>query len=374
MSYKSDPPRVWWSDVTGPHSVIEGIADALSDLEPVALVLPEDSPWPLEMRACAEERIRNGYGLEEMAVEIIDDGGVNPVEYLLGRFARSEAVRHYRSSFDPHTYLKEHEVLKCKVVWIEVGNANELNAWADFVSKWKPSSTSDGLFVVETSKRIASTEGILFSRLHEIDYGSCTSSYSISLFNGSLVSERIGKGCGTTEKRYLAALLTHVCGSDVEVSAALSEQLEDFGADPIGKAEEVEHSFDGARGVTDESNILTLCRRGDEARIARRIWEAQVEVLFPLIETLRLSIIEDLSCELTALLGDEGLCNHGEKPSCIEDIELGSLVYLMAAQKLEVCDYERRKEIHLLRACRNHLAHRKPCPWDDVRALLNLAC
>ncbi|WP_322153518.1 hypothetical protein [Paratractidigestivibacter sp.] len=364
---------VWWSDITGPRSMIEILTETLSDLRSVRLELPVDCPWPAEMRSCAEACIRNGYGLEDLSLEIVGNAGNEPLDYLLERFARSDDRRNYRSSFDPQTYLRGHEVIKGKVIWVIANTVDEATAWSDFASRWKPNSATDGLFVIESSCEIARSAHETAGQIRTIDYASRVSDYSVSLFNGGLSDMRSDRGTHASKKRYQAALLTHVCERDVEVSEALSERLEEFVREPLEAIGEVEALFDSGHGSSDESHILTLWRRGRIEEIERRVWAAQVEVLFPLIETLRLSIVEDLTDKLSDLLDDEGLHNHGERPSCIEDIELGSLVYLMAADKLEVHSAAQKNEIHLLRSCRNNIAHRRPCPWEDVQRLLELA-
>lgn len=56
-----------------------------------------------------------------------------------------------------------------------------------------------------------------------------------------------------------------------------------------------------------------------------------------------------------------------EKP---EDIELGTMVYMLASKRLNIPDYETRRRIHVLRDCRNRLAHRDICNLEQVEALL----
>ena len=371
MGRQIDQPRIWWEDITGPRSIIEEIVDSLSDLKSVALELPVDCPWVSDMRLCAESRIRDEYGLEDLSLEVIADPGDDPLKYLLDHFARSEDRRNYRSSFAPQTYLRDHEVTKGKIIWVVTRTETETDAWSSFVSNWKPSSPVNGLFVIEAGNGVAERLPASPDRLCHIDYNARVSGYSISLFNGSLVAERSNSDAGVNRKRYQAALLTHVCGRNVEVAEMLSGHLDDFASDPIGTLKRAAVLLDN-RDLLDGTHIFALCNRNNAEEVNRRVWAAQVEVLFPLIETLRLSIVESLADKLSVLLADEGLRGHDGPPTNIEDIELGGLVYLMASQKLEPHDPSQKRAIHLLRNCRNDIAHRRACPWEEVEKLLEL--
>ena len=109
------------------------------------------------------------------------------------------------------------------------------------------------------------------------------------------------------------------------------------------------------------------------------MWSAQVEVLFPRIETRRLKIIEALRSSTETILDEVPVTQYGESVKDVEDVELGTLIYLMACRTednerlLYVPDSALREEIYLLHSCRNNLAHISVCPPDQVRQLLALA-
>lgn len=134
--------------------------------------------------------------------------------------------------------------------------------------------------------------------------------------------------------------------------------------------------FDNERAKADHNNVLAIALRADKGEIDRRVWKAQVEILFPILEARRLAVIARVRDQLTAVLESSDISQFGERVSEPEDVELGTLVYLMAQTNddgerlLYIPDRELRNEIHLLRVCRNIIAHHKVCEWSQVKWLL----
>lgn len=178
------------------------------------------------------------------------------------------------------------------------------------------------------------------------------------------------------EKRYCASLLSSVCGGDVEVSDILSENLELMLDNSYYALCSVLDYFDNDSDKADHNNVLAIALRADKGAIDRRVWKAQVEILFPILEARRLAVIARVRDQLAAVLESSDVSQFGERVSEPEDVELGTLVYLMAQTNddgerlLYIPDRELRDEIHLLHECRNTIAHHKACEWERVKWLL----
>ena len=384
---ETDWGRIWWSHITGPRSFIGEIASALYEDKSAILLLPGTCPWRQEMRSIASEVVVGHYGFERLGVERIRVDAMpkgftesTPHHYLLEKYALHDVALRYRESMDSQNYLVEHDVLKNRIIWLEVSCEQGLRPWVSFVSKWRARSHTDGLFVVEVPRDARdSLLGIPLDNITVIDYGERVSGYSGLLFNSMLVDDRTPHEASSLEQRYLASLLTNLCRGDMEVSEALSNNLSDLRDNPIKAVIEASSFFAPSRGIEDQEHIFSLARAGDRESLRRRVWSAQAEVLLPLIESLRLDVVETLRSQLEELILSREVRQYEKPIERIEDIELGSLVYLMALRDdngrrvLDIPDQVLRDEIYLLRNCRNELAHTSVCSSDQVNKLFAAA-
>lgn len=377
--------HAWWSRITGPRVFIEQIVSSLSEGRSVALLLPDTCPWLSEMRSFTAGAIPNHYGLGRLTVDSLrtnsgDDATKSPFQLLLGKYALHDVALRYRESMNPQSFLLDQHILKDRIIWLEDTPKNDPHAWLCFASTWRAKSPEDGLFVIEVPAHAAvALSNIAQDNLSLVDYRELVSDYSVSLFNGTLIDEIAPRDMTNLEQRYLASLLTSLCGGDVEVAEALTGDLTALRDGPIDTVMNIAKYFEGSRGAEEETHILNLVRANDRESLGRRAWSAQVEVLFPLIETLRLKVIEALRPSIETILDEDPITQYGESVKNVEDVELGTLIYLMACRtennerRLYVPDSALREEIYLLHSCRNNLAHISVCPPDQVRRLLALA-
>lgn len=365
----------WWNRITGPQGVVEAVADSLSDGHSVSLRIPGDLPWRHEMRAAIRDSLQASYGLADVSFEILDGDELpsplgDPGLYLLKRFALKTDQRLYR----PHpgktvqSFLIERKALRNRIVWLKGLQKDEGEAWLTFCSHYHSSSVEDGLFIIETNDDRNGSGG---SGVRTIALADHVSVFDAQLLNSIMVSDEMPKTPDSV-KRYYTALATHLCGTDVEVSGVLITQPDYIGSDPIGLIGRIAQMEEfSRRGSQSCSHVLGLFRGGNLEGIKHRIWEAQIETLFPLIESERLSIIEDLEEDIWDLVNSSGIEQFGEQVVNPNDVELGTLSYLMATRKLYVPNAAMRDRIRLLRDCRNTIAHRDCCSTEQVALLLD---
>ena len=378
-----DHSDIWWTNVTGPQMLIKSVVSSLTDNCNVQLLLPELCPWPNRMRELIADAAQSEYSLEGVTFDVVTPNDIkitqSPIEVLLDRYALNDVRLRYRNSLNPAEYLIQNHVLKDRVVWLSGFDSNDIEAWMGLICRWPSKTPLDGLFVLETSFDGTTSrdqnDNDSASR-KTISYRDYVDGYSVSLFNSLLVDEMPSKAFSGEEKRYCASLLSNVCGEDVEASDKLSENLESV----------LENSFDALCEVLDyfahnwhdtaHDNVLAIARRADKSAIDRRVWKAQVEILFPILEARRLSVITKIHDQLSVVLDSNCVSQFGERVCEPEDVELGTLVHLMmetnddGERLLYIPDRELRNEIHLLRECRNTIAHHKVCEWSQVKWLL----
>jgi hypothetical protein len=132
------------------------------------------------------------------------------------------------------------------------------------------------------------------------------------------------------------------------------------------------------RGVAPNStHILRLCRIGDMETIEKKIWAAQVQILFPIIELERIQIIQEWYERIDYSLSHQDVYQYGNQITNPIDVELGTLSYLLSKKTddnqrgLYIPDDAIRDRIRFLHDCRNQLAHATICSQDQVKTLLD---
>ncbi len=132
------------------------------------------------------------------------------------------------------------------------------------------------------------------------------------------------------------------------------------------------------RGNDKESqHILSYVRKKDETAIERRIWKAQMQILFPLIELERIKLIEKWEDNISRALQENRITQYGKQIYEPFDVELGTLDYYMHKYQeggrwtyISINDATDRRRIEFLHECRNILAHVGCCSTEQVVELL----
>lgn len=368
-----DGGEYWWSDITGPREVVTSTIDALRAGKNIILHVPHDLPWRRELRRSVRNGLESIPGLEELFVYMVDveeegEGETEPGRLILDKYGLKEDKMKFREGGREtiQEYLLRKNVMRNRLVWVKGITPGGAQAWASFCERWRPQDPADGIFVIEAKEQPQVTRS---GGVRVINYDDFVSEYDAQLFNSLLLEEdRLG-GLSSLWKRFASSISTHLCGTDAEIARSFILQHNFRKDDPIETIGEIADSgaFD-CRG--NGSHVLALFRAGNIMELRKRVWAAQVEVLFPLIERQRLEIVDVLSIQLDSII-KKGLFqfdNEIEKP---EDVELGTMVYLLGSRQLNVPDKETRERIHTLRECRNLLAHRDVCNLEQVEALFD---
>lgn len=167
-------------------------------------------------------------------------------------------------------------------------------------------------------------------------------------------------------QRLAVDLAVELCGWRLDLVADLvSQRVEDI-LNPMGwlqrhadQAISAQISF----GLTAFACPLHLLARGDQVELRRRIWTAQLSVLFPWIEGHRQRLIKRHRKHLYL---DEHLKALGV--ASVEDIELGGL----RRQLGRVLVRDEAEQVAALANLRNDLAHRKPIAAEDFHLAIQM--
>lgn len=372
----------WWNNITGPHKAVVGVAEALLSNSTVILKVPADLPWRRPMRSAIEEQIRNMSGSGNTIITQIDVADEcspddDPGRYLLKRFAKSDVCRSYRekSGVSIQDYMIRSSVLKDTIIWIKGIDNGQARKWLKFCQGYKGASIEDGLFVMEVHEQVDLIET---KNTQTVVFDDCVREYDLQLFNSFVLDEQyIYNDCW---KKYISTVAASLCKTDAEVSESYLRLMDFRNEDPITGVMKIAELPDFARRgeEANSTHVLNLWRKGNTAELSRRVWEAQLQVLFPIIEILRVKIIKELKDSLHECLTAHPIYQFGEQITDPYDLEFGTLVWLMAKQDehrmryLYVPDETVRSRICFLKECRNCLAHTDCCTVEQVRELISL--
>lgn len=365
----------WWQ-LPGPSRFVDRIVDDLRDGRHVVVELPEHAPPGLD----AAIRARVGQEIWAWTRFRIPDRsrqGPAPAEHLFARFVPHSGPRTLRDA----AALAREECFHGHLIWLEATEADNWVAWRDFLVDYGQACRSRAflersLFVVPLVGAIAAeapVEDVCIAR-HRWD--AAVDSLDTLLYTADLLRDQPLPGL---QKRLVGAVTAGLALWDPAVSesfareplAAITDPLPTLRAiaeergwaqtrlQPDGRSWQLglTHQFDGAERV---HSALLAINGSSNTELTRRIWSAQVGVLFPFIEERRHELLDRLNGVLTVPF----TTSFGTVIADARDLEFGHIDSQIGRLDLPV-DAATRRLIAQLHDIRNQLAHLRP---------INLTC
>ena len=365
----------WWNNITGANLVVTNIVNSLMQTSSVVVEIPSDLPWRKEMRSVVEDEFRRKTGYTEMLIEIVDVAdemplSLTPGKFLLERFSPSRDVMNgyrERSHKTIQEYIRENKVLKNRIVWVKGLTHDLTGKWAGFCNDYAHDTLENGCFVIETHDDVKIKENPNLCKVRLTD---CISECDVQLFNSFIVEKLSGNS--SNWKKYIATAAASICETDAEVSFRLLMCnnfhdhciLEDIGQ--LANSDEYPR-----RGADAGSNhTFAHYRNGDRNYLEQKLWKAQVQTLFPLIEMERIMIIRCYESELREMVTENKVMQFNNQITRPIELELGTLCHRMNTTKFSLGKTVDER-VQFLHVCRNHLAHAHICSVSEVRELLN---
>ena len=371
--------QIWWQEITGPKTFVSNVTERLLEAS-VIVKVPDDLPWRHEMRQEIQSELREQYDYAEISIIPIDaeedvEENTEIDAFILERFALGDVARQYRkkSGKSITQYIVQKNVLQNDVLWVKGLTEKTIKPWMDFLLAFNDCCPKNGRIVLEIRDSI---QYVKQDTIEEIDYSSYISDNNLQLFN-SILLDRMPT-ISEVWKRYLSALAACLCETDAEIAEYFLNEYAQQTADPIRVLEAIAHDPDySRRGAADgSSHILSPVRHKCTSQIERRIWKAQLQVLFPVVEAERINLIERIKHDLTAMISVREIRQYGESIVNPYDFEWGTLFYAMKLTNINEEYYLKslskaeREEIRRFRDYRNNLAHGDCCTVTQVSEIL----
>ncbi len=369
----------WWNYITGPNVVVSSVVSALLNGKMVVLKVPSDLPWRHSMRSAVHTAFSERSDCSDVVIELIDLRDENarqmqPGRFILDRFATPTISRGYRekSKVTVQDYISAKDIIKNRIVWIKGIDPDVAGEWIRFCRGFSQRSAAQGLFVLEVNENTSVTETNL---LRVINFSDCVSNYDVQLFNSFVLGNQ--KQYSDGWKKYIAVCTAAICGVDAEICQTMLQSLDFRVESPLEGIRKIDQMPDFMRrGENGSNHVLWHYRNGDMALLEHRLWSAQVQVLFPMIELERVELIGRYERQIREVLASGGITQYNQILQEPMDVELGTLSYLMGAKMedgfytLYIPSEEDRKRIRFLHTCRNQLAHASCCTPEQVEQLL----
>ncbi|MDR1580794.1 MAG: hypothetical protein LBS35_10595 [Synergistaceae bacterium] len=384
----------WWESIRGPAIFINTLVNHLRSKNFVLLDVPEDLPWRKEFRSSAESVLR-GYENDLMVtyIDCLDEcpGIANVADaaaFLLKKFADNETQNGYRAASGKtiQQYMIQNKVLKDRVLWIKgVGEPQE-SLWLSFCNSYKPTLIADGLFVIESYN--SNTAKNCVSHIKPLLYDEYVTDYDALLFDSLLAS---AKNLTVYWKQYAAAVVSALCGRDAEVSERVIGEARFDEVDIIDLVLQIAQDQMFEKRVVSKklspSHIFSVIRNEDMQELKRRVWKAQLQLIFPMIEIERFNFVEKWKTQIEEALSvsyrepqtgkERILTQYDEYLQSAVDVEIGTINRMLRLRRFNATDdyllylpeENDRRRVRLLYEMRNNLAHMKSCTVEQIKDL-----
>ncbi len=368
-------PDFWWSAVTGPQAFAKAVAGVLLEGRMALAAVPDDLPWRQSMRSEILARIREGSASSDTYIETVDaqEDCPDPATigtFLLERFGSRQVAGSWRprSGKSIQRYLADNRVLAGKILWIKGIAPGQAPAWTAFCRGFGRPSPETGLFVVECAESVPDDARSCFA---VVDFARYVSGFDVQML-AALGLARQEQPLPKLWQRYAAATAAQLAGFDAELAEALLDPECTASAacwrsqDPLDMLARIADwpAFARRGRGPGSRHALAHLRLGRPDELAKRVWTAQIQVLFPIIEMQRTRLVDHLRPQLEEALDRLRVEQFGARLDSPDELEFGTLVYLLALRTPEgerevyVPDEALRETVHSLRDARNLLAHR----------------
>lgn len=395
--------ELWWDEITGPSQMVRNAAIELRNGRSVLLRVPVDLPWPDQMRVSLERELRED--AEELLVDYVNcreecaidqGGGVDVGAFLLDRYAVPQVRDGYRRSSRQsiQDYTIQQEVLKNRIIWVTGLTERTARDWLAYCRDYHPKAVDGGLFVIECQENDIEQAHRDSHGLALFVYMEYASYHDLLLFNNQICAPI---RTSLERKQYLAAVATELCGRDAELADTLLQYLSetDIADDPLLALEELsqtEWCTDRFHNVDPEAeHPFSLIAAGDRHELERRVWRAQLQVLFPMVEyehvefvrrffhAIKAGLEEGYTDHLHGRMGPQYITKLDDRVTDPYDVEIGML-YLMSKLRaarddtlylLYLSHEPDRTRLALLRDMRNAVAHLHVCAPEMISEFLD---
>jgi hypothetical protein len=311
--------------------------------------------------------------------------GEDITEFLL-RQIRPDMMTEYLRRRSPQ-FMRDKGVLHGKMLWIRGVSPQYLRNWIQYISSYRSHDLEHGLLFMEVQ---SGPPMRLPPNLHFFDYSKYVRKDDLRLYASILVESYL-QNEPSFVKQYAVELAAALCVTDGELVNDFLLHSEFIHEDPIEVLRQVvsDNYMDSPRGK-EAGHPFRLLAEENVGELNDRVWSAQLRVGYPRIEMERQALIRQWEAEIREALNVQYYnerYDRGEYFTDYEknritnpyDVEVGMLCRMMTLRRYEdreqymfyLSDPAEREWVHLMRDCRNDLAHLDRCDKEQFYRLLS---
>ena len=360
----------WWENITGANMAVNAVVNSLTGNITTLIDLPVNLPWRKEMRNVIQKRL-DAQALGKI-IDMIDDAEEcheDPGKYLLREYAQDDEIRNGYRSFPGRTiqdYLIKKSVLNGTIIWVKGLSPIRAQKWIQFCEKFNPNITDKAMFILE----VHAPPKLDPALMHVVPLMHYLTNYDVQVFSSFILYNK--KNLSIEWKRYISSVIASLCHTDAEIAEQLlqADNLKDVSfLDKVRKlADDAQYSKRGRD--ENSSHIFSSCRNENSDELEHRLWTAQIQVLFPVIELERMHFVQEFDKQLKHALRTHRLEQYNKPVTEPATVELGAFCYMMNSGWITL-ENRIAARIEFLHACRNQLAHAHCCDVAHVKKLLD---
>ena len=363
----------WWR-LPGPGRYLELVEEHLRDGTSVLLRHPDN--FPASLKDAVERRVADSDRWNWRTLDLGDeDGGEEPVRMLTQRFVVAPN--------GPPSVPQLMEADSCRdlVLWIDGLERRWWNEWTEFLVDYdrhaRNAVAGHLLLCVHLVGDLAADNLPGLASVANCSWRNVVERHDALLFVAGLLR---GDPRSGLLRNVRLALCTELAGTDGHLASQLAGAEIETLISPLSFLQDIARTRDlfrcpaaaatwedGRSEYWDDSWRLNSClaaAREQTREIRRRVWKAEIGVVFPFIEERRLEIVDVLRPLLKLPLNTEyGVIEEAE------DLEIGQLRH---CARISGVRGQVRRSLELLADMRHALAHLRPVNAEHLREAASL--
>lgn len=342
---------IWWKRLSNPVNLADSIVDTLIENRSSVIVYRDVIPWKETFYTVIMEGIAQYNSSMRNSFHHIGENTA-PEDFFMNKYcSREEQGKYWKPSGTKARFLSECKSSSLNKSHVFIDLAGSAAGWIRFIDEYSSYFAEDeehGLFVVFTSDR--NIKGTKY--IDRYSYNDIISNFDALLLCMTILSER---KYSIREKQYISEVAVSIAEEDIVLSGGLAEYGMELAKEP----------YYTVQSVLNENKIVC---NPDSQKIKTSLWQAQVKVLFPVLEQYRCGLVSRYKEEINSFLFHS--TNGTYKTNNPYELEIGELYHLCKNQHILT-----KAEFDILvkvRDARNALAHWDVIPYEKLTDLLTL--
>lgn len=336
--------QMWWTQFHGPAKFLDTFCRGTAQGGCFFLRHTENIPWYTQFQGRVYERLQQEVGHFQLEAAVDLPEGAGPqwfVEHFL-----PQHVSNFLSTTKLSAFLTQTGGLRGRAVWLRTTSQDQLQSWLEQLSQFASTpEAQETIFILEGSGATSTRR-----RVKLFDADTAFTAFDTIQLCTIAINET---SCQEMLKPYLTHLLSQLCGSDPNLVELLLEQGETLARDP---------------------QTATACLGLDAGTIDRHVRRAQITLILPLLEDMRIYLLTQLyeACE-AQLPFQETLGRYTNQYKQVFELEVRHLHHFYQNGTLRMTDSQQAVTQAAYDAG-NHFRHNMTSmPFDQVENLLLLS-